>query len=357
MPLRAIIDGEDLLAPFLDDEAWASLKHRTKLEGLDVRLPCCGNSAYLRTSKRGLRHFVHRERGTCTSAPETWQHLKAKHNIVLACRAVGYEAITEASGEGWRADVLATKGNVKVAFEVQWSAQSWEVTQERQQQYRAAGIRGCWLFKRPPARYRANRDVPLFRLVVTEEAATVIFNPVSYETWEGTGNRRVPLTDFVTALLTGKIKFCDRLQTQRRQKVRIVFVETGCWRCHRPHHVYYVHDLQTSCGDTVEADYFARQIIAIVRQFKESPDGQQLQIGHIKERYSKTVNAKYMSFGCPHCDAIVGDFFLHHEIIPKAACYEDQAPAILETEITLSELLSRGHEHWCFPENGQFCCG
>ncbi len=131
MPLRAIINNEDVLAPFLDDAAWQLFKTRVKNEHLDVRLPCCGGIAYLRTSKHGLNHFVHKERDTCISAPETWQHLKAKREIVLACRSAGYEALTEVSGDGWRADVLAGKGNVKIAFEVQWSPQTWEETQER----------------------------------------------------------------------------------------------------------------------------------------------------------------------------------------------------------------------------------
>lgn len=86
MPLRAIINNEDVLAPFLDDEAWQLLKTQIKNEHLDVRLPCCGSIAYLRTSKHGLNHFVHKERDTCTSAPETWQHLKVNMRLSLRVR-------------------------------------------------------------------------------------------------------------------------------------------------------------------------------------------------------------------------------------------------------------------------------
>lgn len=60
---------------------------------------------------------------------------------------MGYEVTTEASGVDWRADVLATKpgknGLIKLAFEVQWSPQTLEQTEERQQKYTRDGIRCC----------------------------------------------------------------------------------------------------------------------------------------------------------------------------------------------------------------------
>lgn len=109
MPLRAIIGGESILAPFLSDDEWIHLKNRIKDENLITQLPCCGQAAYLRTSKHGIYHFVHKERDNCTSEPETWQHLKAKRDIVLACKAAGYDATTELSGDNWRADIRKTE--------------------------------------------------------------------------------------------------------------------------------------------------------------------------------------------------------------------------------------------------------
>lgn len=356
MPLRATLNNDDVLAPYLDDAAWASLKQGVKQEQLDLRLPCCGQVAYLRTSKQGVKHFVHKERDNCTSAPETWQHLKVKQEIVLACRTAGFSAITEAVGDGWRADVLAVKDKAKIAFEVQWSSQTWEITQERQERYKAAGIRGCWFFKRPPVQYQAMREVPLFKLEVIDGSATIIFNSIQDYHWSDNYDRRIVLSDFVGALLTGRIRFCKQLRTLRQQKARIVFVETDCWKCRRSYHVYYVDHFKTGCGHTLEADFFAQEIITKVLQFKNSPQGQHLRIGQIKKRYSNTVQERYKSFGCPHCDALCGDFFLRHEILPEAQYHEDKAPATLETEIFLNELSSEECHHWCFPETGKFCC-
>lgn len=319
-----------------------------------VRIPCCGNPAYLRTSKHDFHHFVHKSIGDCISKHETWQHLKAKQEIVRACRAAGYDASTEVEGDGWRADVLAVKGNARIAFEVQWSSQTWEVTQERQQKFTEMGVRGCWFFKTPPASYKASHEVPLFKLNITNEACTVLFNSYSYESWQE--HHKISLPDFVSALLSGKLKFCDELRAAKRQKVRMVFTETDCWSCKKTFHIYYVHNLKSSCGDEVGIDLFDRQMIAMAIDFVKSPEGQHIQLGYIKKRYSKTVNDSYVSFGCPHCDAIVGDFFLRHDILMRAPYYEDEAPAILEKEITLSSQLGRTYPHWCFSQIGDFCC-
>jgi hypothetical protein len=358
MPLRAVVNNEEqILAPLLTCEEWSALNQRVKLKEEELRLPCCGNIAYMRTSKHGLNHFVHKERDTCTSAPETWQHLKAKHEIVLACRAAGYEAITEIAGDGWRADVLATRGNTKIAFEVQWSRQTWEETLKRQQKYSKANIRGCWLFKQPP-QCEANQTIPFFKLEVDEEAATVVFNPTGYKYTHGK-SQRIPLKDFIGLLLSGKLKFCEMIRALPRQTVRIVFIEIECWKCHKPHHIYYVNDLSTRCGDTIEVDCFNSQIVSTVIQHLKTGQFPQLKVGYIKERYSRTVQYSYMSFGCPHCDAIVGDFFLRHDILLQAPYLEEEAVAILEKEmiLKLEEIMPVSNPHWCFPENGQFCCG
>jgi hypothetical protein len=37
------------------------------------------------------------------------------------------------------------------------------------------------------------------------------------------------------------------------------------------------------------------------------------QVGEIKERASRTAGETYLSNGCVHCDALLGNFFLFHE--------------------------------------------
>ncbi len=374
MPLRAIVGNETVLAPFLNNEEWKQLEIRIKQEKLEVTLPCCNQNAYLRTSKYGIRHFVHKIRDNCTSEPETWQHLKAKQEIILACRAAGYEAIPEAQGEGWRADVLATKGKAKIAFEVQWSPQDLEETEARQKRYKDAGVRGCWFFRKPPG-HVANHELPLFQLEIEEIKSEVLITQLqatyNFEYDEYDDNQivtRIPLTEFVKALLTQKIRFCEDIKTQPRQKLRLIFIEINCWKCNQPYHIYYARGviLTTRCGQSIipmdgelwegQHFFFNPDIVTAARLFTKSDEGAHLKLGSIKSRYSKTVEKNYISFGCYHCDAIFGDFFLRNEILARSSM-EEKAAAVLEKDIIFNIALTENHPHWCFPENGIFCCG
>lgn len=147
MPLRAQIQGQDVIAPLLDDEKWAELKQAVKQKDIEVILPCCHNTAFLRVSPLGTKHFVHTNKRNCRWKSESIQKIRIKSEIVLACRDSGYEASTEVVETGWQADVLATKGRVKIAFEVQLTSQTLEETLHKQQQYAQAGIQGCWFVK------------------------------------------------------------------------------------------------------------------------------------------------------------------------------------------------------------------
>jgi competence CoiA-like predicted nuclease len=92
-------------------------------------------------------------------------HEKTQERILEACKAIGLQAEMEYRGKGWRADVFASNGNSKYAFEVQLSPQTLKRTQERQEKYIRDGIVGCWLFENEPARQRHELEgLPIFKL-------------------------------------------------------------------------------------------------------------------------------------------------------------------------------------------------
>ena len=150
MPLRASIDGKDVIAPLLDDVEWKTLKKATSSGKKHVILPCCQKSGFLRTSPLGTKHFVHKRKLNCNWKPESKEHLKAKEVIAIACKNAGFEVSTEVSGSDWIADVLATDGQLKIAFEVQLSPQTSEITFERDAKYKRDGIECCWFFSKIP---------------------------------------------------------------------------------------------------------------------------------------------------------------------------------------------------------------
>lgn len=106
MPLRAYIEDKEIVSIDLNDEEWSALKARLKAKEIVLTLPCCGQEGFLRTSNRGLKHFVHlKSANPCDWKPESAEHLKAKVAIMEACREQGWNAIPEFSEADWRADV------------------------------------------------------------------------------------------------------------------------------------------------------------------------------------------------------------------------------------------------------------
>lgn len=360
MPLRAFADREkEVIAPFLTDDEWYILEAAVRTKKSVIFLPCCQNTAYLRTSKLGTRHFVHKRKSGCDWVPETVSHLMAKSEIALACKNVGYDVSTEVSGSDWRADVLATKKLIKVAFEVQLSNQTMEDTWERQDRYESDGIRGCWFFsKLPTDSDYANRDLPLFKLLVnTNKEFTVALNGKSFT-----------LSFFVESLLQKRICFCKTMRIKQKQSVRVVFFETKCWKCGKLSHVYYVEEPYASCCGGYEERYdtmwpveedekaeFRSEILSLVEKFLKTDAGKHLKVGAIKSRYSRTVGHSYFSFGCYYCDAIFGDWYVCEESLFARA--DSNASVICEGMVFVLNPATWNKNHWCFPEDGDFCEG
>jgi hypothetical protein len=178
--------------------------------------PSCGAAAYLRTSKLGVRHFAHRASGDCATHPkETGQHLLAKDIIMRAARAAGWDAEPEVHGDGWVADVLASDGARRVAFEVQWSAQTRDEFERRQARYAAEGIRCAWFTRHERSVPFPRRDLPLFHMIFCDGAIATVVNGSS-----------IALADTVVALLSGRVGFRDHVATGQLAAMRVACSST-----------------------------------------------------------------------------------------------------------------------------------
>lgn len=359
MPLRAIIDNKEIVSSFLNDEEWNELKHRVKSNSLDVIIYQTKKKGYLRKSKKGLQHFAHKK----GELPENWkpespQHLFVKNEVLLGCKDAGWESYPEFKENDWEADVLALKGKHRIAFEVQWSPQSYDKTIERQDKYVRDNVRCCWLFKKPPKEFRewsdnlkAEKDIPLFRIFENEDKE---INVDFY-------GKIFSIQHFIKILLEGKIKFSSKMKAEHKQNIAVIFFETTCWKCGAIQHSYFLQEtVKSKCGlemhiensmwDDEDLKYDSK-IIKAVNDFTKTKDGQHLRIGQIKKRYSKTVNSSYQSFGCYKCDSIFGDWFLHKEIM-EARMYG--ADVELNVDIELPEIIE-DREHWCYSKNNDYC--
>ncbi len=276
-------------------------------------------------------------------------HDKVKEQVLLSCNSLGFQAKEEYSGKDWQADVFVLTNYAKYAFEVQITQQSLNETLARQEKYKRDGVIGCWLFEKEPAGQKDEReDLPLFKIKNVEDKTIVSIKD----------RKELPLEVFISDYLQNKIKFC---QTLRMPIAEIRFVKEKCWKCGFEYHIYYIGNFISPCNAKIlpnEAMWvsdklaFKPEIITKVNDYAISVKEQNLNIGTIKERYSKTTESSYVSFGCPQCDAIFGDWFLHEAIIDTF--YGGIADKIL-IEGNFGTQLERSIPHWCHPGEHMFC--
>ena len=321
MPLRAYIEDKEIVSIDLNDEEWSALKARLKAKEIVLTLPCCGQEGFLRTSNRGLKHFVHlKSANPCDWKPESAEHLKAKVAIMEACREQGWNAIPEFSEADWRADVLAVQGGKRIAFEVQWSRQTYEETRLRQERYKASNVRGCWFFRIAP---KEMSDYDKTLVADKETPAFKIFKDENSNILAQVGKVQMPLKALISNLLARKLKFCEHIRSAPKQKVTIIFFEMKCWKCGTLQYCYTVEpslksvcncdfDVERSSWDDHDIDKHPG-VYAAVQDFLQTEEGRQLKVGLVKKRYSRTVADSYLSHGCYYCDAIFGDFHLIEE--------------------------------------------
>jgi len=345
MPLRAIINGVDIIAPLVTDGEWEQIRTISRSRKGGMMLPCCNSRGHARVSKLGTRHFYHKPRATCENRErEGVYHLKAKTDILLACRDSGYNASTEVSEKDWRADVLAWQGKRRLAFEVQWSYQTIDITRERQKRYQNDNVRGCWFARKMPARYHTpTPELPIFSLYLGEEGVLYI----------ALNGRSYPLMDFTSALLTRRIKFCPEMLPKTRQRVQVAIEAQKCWRCGTVSNYYRVRgEYYSVCGCMIpvfpDELTFRPELVAAARRFLATDAGRKFHFGSIKKRYNRTRDHSDMSFGCRQCDALFGERF----ISTKAG--DPHAP-VVELEITMPAHTIFEGKHWCFSEDGRFC--
>ena len=97
------------------------------------------------------------------------------------------------------------------------------------------------------------------------------------------------------------------------KELTIRFLKENCWKCGYEYYIYYIMPEENK-GDIVNKLIFNEKVISKVNEWVKA-NNNRINIGVIKNRYSNTVGDSYMSFGCPKCDAIYGDFYLLEAII------------------------------------------
>lgn len=324
MPLKCLRNGTPVYAfDIALDEQWEELRQENKLHHT-LRMSCCNSDVILRTSKHKLRHFAHAPEAECSSAGETMEHLLAKQRIVEGVRRANWSAHAEhpgstPSGEGWIADVLATKQSSRAAFEVQWSKQSEEETRQRNDRYRSSGVYDFWLFRQ--LGFPIEKKIRAFNLTFEPGAALLnVRLPSSSYSQDSIrpGNDKadywgqtIELSRFVEGVLKNKLKFAPALG--KAMPVEILTRPAICWNCKQTtllvKEIVFAADrlfpghgnIKLGLHNFLEFLDDGEQVISAMlpKAFLKAHN-----IGELKQRYNHMDKGRHFSNGCVYCDRV-----------------------------------------------------
>lgn len=337
MPVSCLDEMEQKIQAFdLNSDEWAALRVENR-KRRHLRMSCCGSPVVLKKSRRGTQFFAHTKIGRCLTADEREEHRVLKEMVVQVARNCGWAAEAEVAGtspdgEKWRADVLATKGTVKVAIEIQWSGQIDEETLRRQERYRRSGVRGLWLLRQPE--FPMSKDLPAVCIGGNLDYGFRALLPH----WWGSMSRadrremkgwksNLPMHEFVRAALSERLKWGRVTDVAKAGIAKVVVAEADCEECGVVTDIILGVDLVIA-DETIEVSLrdltgFEALIEQLRSKLPETFDQE-----HLKLRYSRTLRERYLSNGCSGCDRLHGDFFMPG--------YRNEARVLCEFPVSLS---------------------
>lgn len=208
MGLTALLPERGRLDATVDDLGcgwiWEAV-HRVRPPA-ELRCPECGHGLRAKVSPRGLRFFAHLPGAlACALAEESMAHHLLKLELATAARAAGWTANLEVSGpdRAWRADVLASAGDRRIALEAQLAPITPEHIRDRTQRMAADGVPSVWFSDRPRPPWLG--IVPSVRLASGDNGLAVVEGLARFAHPLWRPQNPVPIAQFMDWLFTGNV--------------------------------------------------------------------------------------------------------------------------------------------------------
>lgn len=271
----ALLDGEPIIAFDLSEAEFEAVRVRYRRDPSCLKLPD-GTPAVPRRTKAVSAHFAHKAGFTGTTKPETIHHVRAKQIIRDVARAAGWEVEIEArhpDGD-WVADVLISREERRIAFEVQWSTQTIKEYERRTGRYAADGIETVWLANARNAWWAVKRAAKTIPLLPDSMVGDVFDDPI-------------PLRDVIGRVL-------EAMEVPPIPEAAPKLQATDCYRCGK---TFIFKPLHTLWGDK---EPFTPEQLDWLRGRGAT----------VRRNYSRVVKRQYPAWHCPHCRAMQGDSHL-----------------------------------------------
>ncbi|WP_335951606.1 competence protein CoiA [Acinetobacter beijerinckii] len=347
MGFISIIEEKEIYSFMLDDEQWSRLKEKYK--NLNMYMPCCDTKAIPKKNKLGTQFFAHHPSNTCEfSSGESREHQLCKYLILKHLHENGWKVFPEyrgqtPDGEIWIADIYAEKEQSKIVIEIQWSYQSIEETERRQEKYKASGIRAIW-FMRTTLKNKwdvldyQSYELPIFSISLDKESHQLIASG-AFKNCDSFDLVEKEFIQFFQHLMSGGIQHSLKPNAQRF--LRLGLNQVRCWKCNQitntimeiNYFIHYKSDLTKIAELTIE--HLSSSHSEILNNPKLM---QKYTYGFIIKRFSKTRGTAYLSNGCFHCDALQGAFFAHHEKTPNKMKYSEYIEVRLDKDSKVDDL-------------------
>lgn len=250
-----------------------------------------------------------------------------KEAIITSAQANGCIVRKNVIGHGWKADLVVETVDARIGIML---CKSTRNLQEKHEAMQAEDVKDCWLGS-SFSEYGCHDLFPCFDLDITD---TEIKAKLSE-------NYSLSLDELLWAMMYNRLQQEDYISVKR---IKVQFIPVPCNRCGSQHYLYSVNYLVSdgySCHSDGIVEPFDPIIINSVKRYLSEHPKLNYPMGEIKERFSKTRNERYLSFGCPECDELFGKYYVDEYLMDSI--YDDK----YIHDIDLDEPgLKLNYKHW-----------
>ena len=251
--------------------------------------------------------------------------------IIAISRSHGWDVDKDVKGNGWKADLVVQSTDCRIGFYL------YKSNRDIMKQHEAMnedGIKGCWLACGQP-RWNFGDLLPCFPVEIKDSIYNVEVSEKNF----------IPVEELLCTMMDDRLQIEENVTTK---KVKVRFFPMRCYFCGTVQYLYFingiVHDEFPSLSSSIDIiDEFDPKVVNAVKKYLREHPELNYPMGEIKERYSKTRDEKYMSFGCPKCDGLVGSFYYSDYICNLIYEPDDEFVHLIELD---GEGIQIKHPHW-----------